>query len=111
MPTTTHVERISICTDDRLSTAYEEDPDLFLKLQEGGIIRSGDCMGTIVVKLRIDEEPSHEVLLDAYQALGSRIDVLDQAIEQITIARNALQRIQDGEDINRPEMAAEGAQR
>lgn len=87
MPTTTRVERICIDSDDadQTMTAYEEDADLFVNLRKGGIIRSGDCMGAIVVKLRVDEEPTHEILLSAYQPLGRRIDVLDMAIEQITI--------------------------
>ncbi len=114
MTTETRVERIAVNTDDqgdKATTFYSNDPDLSVSLQRGGLIGTGDVMGAVVVKLRIDDNPIHEVILDAYQRSGTPVEVLDQAIEQLTVARDALQRIQDGEDINRPEMAVEGANR
>ncbi len=99
MLTTTRVEAIVIDSDDGSSTFFRNDGDLVIDLKRGRAL--GDQLGAVLVTLGIDDHPSlHEVRMDAYSPLGSPIEVLSLAREQLTTAKNALQRIQDGEDIN-----------
>lgn len=102
MPTTTRktrVEAIAIDSNDEsgLTTYYKFDPDLTVNLRKGSELGGGDQLGLLLIRLHIDEANYHEVILDSYRALGSPIESVDLAIEQLHIVRSALQRIEDGQ--------------
>ena len=90
------IERMSVQTD-AYTTHYEVDHDLFIKLRRGGVITSGECQAMLVVKIEIDDNPASEVLFDKYLYAGTTLEVIDKAIDQLTIVREQLERIEQVE--------------
>ncbi|MGI8614415.1 MAG: hypothetical protein ACR2KL_10810 [Nocardioidaceae bacterium] len=103
MSTTTHVEAITINSDDGSTTTLRNDGDLVANLHNGTALGSGEQLGVVLIKLGIDDAIEcpkvHEVAL-TYSQLGSPIDVLNLAIEQLATARDALARIQAGDNVD-----------